>query len=209
MQSRNGAIAVASVEFLADAAPVYNLEVAGEHVYEITDLALLVHNANWDCGEFLGLRQKLADNDFNLEKLSKAEQARYTELLKMVEDDFQTHLGSAAKAQLVSQAPKELLKSRWHLHHILPKIGGEKFYNRILKLQEVLWDTHKIDPFMSIHVFVVASFRGVHKHSAIETVVKKLEDFFFDAKGNRIPRKDSDVVKFLGEIGKRAQEGKL
>ena len=53
MQSRNGAIAVAAVEYLVDAAPLYNVEDAGEHDYEITDLALLVHNADWGCRKFL------------------------------------------------------------------------------------------------------------------------------------------------------------
>lgn len=201
--------AVASVEYLPDAAPVYNLEIAGEHVYEITDLALLVHNADWDCGEFLRLRRKLANNNYNLEKLSKAEQTTYNALLKMVQKDYESQLGAAAVATLISQAPKSLLKSGWHLHHILPKIGGMKFYNRILAFQEILWDTHKIDPFMSIHIFVIAPKTGVHKHTAIETVIEKLENFFFDAKGKRIPLEDDDVTEFLKRIGQLAQSGKL
>ena len=47
-QKSAGATAVSSVEYLAAAALVYNLQIVGEHVYEITNHALLVHNANWD-----------------------------------------------------------------------------------------------------------------------------------------------------------------
>ena len=210
MQSRNRAIAVASVEFLADAAPVYNLEIAGEHVYEITHLALLVHNANWDCGEFLELQTKVRAKK---SALTAAEQTRYDELLDMVKNHFRKELGSAVD-DLAEAAPADLLKSGAHLHHILAKLGREIHRDRILAVQKRLFYDYGIDPFMSADIFIYAPSRGVHSNDAIEHVLGQLEDIFFekDKAGNVISelKPDPDEVKnLLRRLGGWAQSGGL
>jgi len=109
VKARQGNVEVTSVEFLPDAAPVYNLEVAGEHVYEITKLGVLVHNASWDCGEFLKLRTAVLEG----EKLSPKNLSRYNELLKMVESKYETELG-----------PQQLRKSkRLRRKECLPQVS--------------------------------------------------------------------------------------
>ncbi|QEG17356.1 polymorphic toxin-type HINT domain-containing protein [Gimesia maris] len=42
-------VRITSIEIRAGPEPVYNLEVAGEHVYSVTDSGLLVHNTG-PCG---------------------------------------------------------------------------------------------------------------------------------------------------------------
>ncbi len=54
-----GPISVSSIEFVSHRAPVYNIEVHREHVYEITDSKVLVHNGGLseeDCAELELLR---------------------------------------------------------------------------------------------------------------------------------------------------------
>lgn len=202
MLSRNGAIAVASVEYLADAAPVYNLEIAGEHVYEITDLALLVHNANWDCGKFLELQSKVVAKGRSA--LNAADGKLYDELLDMVKNQFREQLGAAAIKKLAEAAPKELLEAGGHLHHILPKLGRLKHRDRILALQKLLWDDGKgIDPFMSLSIFVYAPNRGVHTDDAIEFIVSQLDTFL------KTKRTKGQMIEKLKELGEKARKGKL
>ncbi len=197
MQSRNGAIAVAAVEYLADAAPVYNLEIAGEHVYEISDLALLVHNANWDCGKFLELQELVAEN--GIDSLCKASKTLYKELLDMVQNDFRTILGKEAVHKIKNAGPKDLVG---HLHHILPKLGRGLDRQRIIELQKKMWEL-KLDPFMSLHIFVFAPNTGVHTDDAIEAVVKSLETFF------ETPRTRKGLIAKLRILGELARDGKL
>ena len=45
LSAESGPIVIASVELLSSAVPVYNFETHGEHVYQVTHLGLLVHNA--------------------------------------------------------------------------------------------------------------------------------------------------------------------
>ena len=61
VQSRHGNLAVSSVEPLAEHRSVYNIEVAGQHVYEVTDAGVLVHNNGLDCEEVLKLRKLAAE----------------------------------------------------------------------------------------------------------------------------------------------------
>ena len=60
VQARDGILAITHVQALPDLQAVYNLEVHGEHVYEVTESGVLVHNNNscWD--ELLELRAKKA-----------------------------------------------------------------------------------------------------------------------------------------------------
>ncbi len=59
VQGREGDLAIREVNPLPGFQPVYNLEVHGEHVYEVTHAGVLVHN-NTLCEQLLELRAKLA-----------------------------------------------------------------------------------------------------------------------------------------------------
>ena len=70
---------VASVTPLTTAATVYNLEVHGEHVYQIGSAGLLVHNNGYNCDEHYALLLKKKDLPAG-EKLSPADQTRLNAL---------------------------------------------------------------------------------------------------------------------------------
>jgi hypothetical protein len=60
VETRNGPLAVRSVQDVPGLQPVYNLEVHGEHVYEVTDVGVLVHNnAEADCLRFAELTKRV------------------------------------------------------------------------------------------------------------------------------------------------------
>ncbi|MBX3422771.1 MAG: hypothetical protein KF752_14550 [Pirellulaceae bacterium] len=199
LQARHGAVEVATVEFLDDAAPVYNLEVAGEHVYEITELGILVHNADWDCGKFLKLQTKVRKH--GKDSLSSAQLGRYDELLNMVKNNFIGQLKASEIDTLVSAAPEALVEAGGHLHHILPKLGREVHRDQILKIQRKLWFDHGIDPFMSLDIFVFALTKGVHTNQAIEHVLKELDVLLKSTKNT------NKVLDRLKELGGQAQDG--
>ncbi len=52
LEAQAGIAVVLSISVEAFANPVYNIEVHGEHVYEVAEVALLVHNS-LDCGHAL------------------------------------------------------------------------------------------------------------------------------------------------------------
>lgn len=72
LQTRLGPIPIASIEHLIDPQPVYNLEVNGQHVYEITELGILVHN-NWILCERARLLAKKDLNEQDLARLKELE----------------------------------------------------------------------------------------------------------------------------------------
>ena len=45
LQTASGPLAIASIETRRVPVPVYNIEVRGQHVYQVTDVGILVHNA--------------------------------------------------------------------------------------------------------------------------------------------------------------------
>jgi hypothetical protein len=56
-------VVVSEVKSLSIQRPVYNIEVAGEHVYEVTLLGILVHNTgSFDCKRYYDLLVKDRDN---------------------------------------------------------------------------------------------------------------------------------------------------
>jgi hypothetical protein len=55
-----GVAIVLAVHHLRTAVPVYNIEVHGEHVYEVGELGLLVHNSNIACNKLLGEAGEIA-----------------------------------------------------------------------------------------------------------------------------------------------------
>ncbi|MEM7040483.1 MAG: hypothetical protein AAF570_26190, partial [Bacteroidota bacterium] len=60
--------------------PVFNIEVAQQHVYELTQLGILVHNSGIDCDLWFKLRRKVLKG----QKLGKNQKKQYAELLKKI-----------------------------------------------------------------------------------------------------------------------------
>lgn len=56
--ARHGAAVVTSLDSIQQLDTVYNIEVHGEHVYEVTELGVLVHNVNDECFEIQKLLAK-------------------------------------------------------------------------------------------------------------------------------------------------------
>ncbi len=76
VQGRSGLVGIASTEKLSDRQRLYNVEIDGEHVYEVTALGILVHNNDPLCEELLRLRNKSKTEG----KLSDIEAARLNDL---------------------------------------------------------------------------------------------------------------------------------
>ena len=137
MQSRDGLVIVISVEFLPDTAPVYNFEVAGEHVYEITKLGILVYNADgFDCQRHLELLRKRTTNTLTL----AAERNEYLGLVKQLKNkDWSSYLRG-----LIGGPPDDMIRA--HAHHILFKSGlGLNQQKLVVEGMEILLK-YDIDP---------------------------------------------------------------
>ena len=82
-------VRITSIEIRAGPEPVYNLEIAGEHVYSVTDAGLLVHNSG-PCDETVELFS-------------------YTEKLEIKTSNFTTSTGLV---YLTKYGPVEWLKEK-------------------------------------------------------------------------------------------------
>ncbi len=58
LRSRTGIVRAEQIEVLDEEASVYNIEVHGQHVYEVTALGILVHNPDADCVKWHELRER-------------------------------------------------------------------------------------------------------------------------------------------------------
>lgn len=58
LRSRSGIVRAEQLEVLDEEASVYNIEVHGQHVYEVTPLGILVHNPDADCVKWHELRER-------------------------------------------------------------------------------------------------------------------------------------------------------
>jgi hypothetical protein len=90
VQTRTGLLAVQAIEPLAIRPAVYNIEVAGEHVYEVTELGVLVHNNNPLCEELTRLRAaRDSGEQYNPDRLRELESllgARVTGVPRSVDE---------------------------------------------------------------------------------------------------------------------------
>lgn len=77
LQTNFGPMPIADTQRIIAPQSVYNLEIAGEHVYEVTDLGILVHNANPLCEE---LKKLLAKKEAG----ETIDEARLAKLQKML-----------------------------------------------------------------------------------------------------------------------------
>ncbi|MBM3966488.1 MAG: hypothetical protein FJ308_15705 [Planctomycetes bacterium] len=168
MQSRDGLVTVIAVEFLADAAPVYNFEVAGEHVYEITELGILVHNADgFDCQRYLELLRKRTTNTLTL----AAERKEYLDLVKQLKnEDWGSYLRG-----LIGGPPDDMIRA--HAHHILFKSGlGLNQQKLVVEGMEILLK-YDIDPVYGLNNLVWApNISGQHGIDALTRVVTRLRN---------------------------------
>ena len=168
MQSRDGLVTVVSVEFLPDAAPVYNFEVAGEHVYEITELGILVHNADgFDCQKYLELLRKRTTNTLTM----AAERKEYLDLVKQLKnEDWGSYLRG-----LIGGPPDDMIRA--HAHHILFKSGlGLNQQKLVVEGMEILLK-YDIDPVYGLNNLVWApNISGQHGIDALTRVVTRLRN---------------------------------
>ena len=63
LQALGGVATVVSLTHATFATPVYNIEVHGEHVYQVGELGLLVHNAFPDCSDWVSKNMKRIGGD--------------------------------------------------------------------------------------------------------------------------------------------------
>ena len=168
MQSRDGLVTFVAVEFLPDAAPVYNFEVAGEHVYEITELGILVHNADgFDCQRYLELLRKRTTNTLTL----AAERKEYLGLVKQLKnEDWGSYLRG-----LIGGPPDDMIRA--HAHHILFKSGlGLNQRKLIVEGMEILLK-YDIDPVYGLSNRVWApNISGQHGIDALTRVITRLRN---------------------------------
>jgi hypothetical protein len=103
------------MEAVAGRPPVYNIEIDGEHVYEVGDAGVLVHNGNeFNCKRYYELLLKRTEKT-----LTKAESEEYIKLLKQLKgNDY-----GAILTSLVKHGPPEAMANA-HAHHILFKSGN-------------------------------------------------------------------------------------
>ncbi len=194
VRTRSGFAIVARVESLPDVAPVYNLEVAGEHVYEVTELGILVHNAlAWDCGEFLELRDNFLKGTLDPKEFKKYEE--YADTLKR---NFRKYMDPEDAAFFEKIKPDDMNDP--HLHHILQKLAGSKeLADEILQVQKTLWTKHKIDPFVSADILVWAPNKaGQHGKLPMRFVIDELNKAFKAGKDR------DDIIDLLRSLGKIA-----
>jgi len=93
VQARTGLLAVTARERLHDEVPLCNIEVHGQHVYEVTDQGVLVHNSGTLCEELLSLRTAASNG-----ALTAEQSARLAELEAQAAENAPT--GTALARQL-------------------------------------------------------------------------------------------------------------
>lgn len=195
--TRDGLRVVVSVESLPDAVPVYNIEVAGQHVYQVTELGILVHNAlAWNCDEFLRLREGFLNG-----KLTKAQRILYEEYADTLKHNFRRYMDPKDVKYFENLKPGDMDDA--HLHHILQKFAGSKeLATEILEVQKTLWSKYGIDPFVSADILVWApNVAGQHDKVPMRVVIDELNAAFRrDAsKGRYSTRRIIELLRKLGE----------
>jgi hypothetical protein len=194
VQTRFGFVAV-SVESLPDRVPVYNIEVDGEHVYEVTDLGILVHNATgFNCARYVELYIKKYSPG---SKLTAAESRQFNKLAKELKDiDFGAYLRSKI-------GPPSAGMENAHAHHVLFKSGLSLEQKQLIAKGMEILEAHGIDPVLGLENLVWApNVKGQHSIQALQKVVDELEK----AHNNGLGTKD-DILKALKKL-KRVAAGR-
>ena len=71
LQGTSGPVTITSTHLVAQTQNVYNIEVQGEHVYEVTELGILVHNTNDLCKQITEIQEALQKDPTNKELIKK------------------------------------------------------------------------------------------------------------------------------------------
>ncbi len=171
VKTRDGFAVISNVERLCDSAPVYNIEVDSEHVYEVTELGILVHNAlAWDCDKFLELRDKFLKNADNMTKQELDDYRAYAKTLK---NDFRQYMDPEDVKKFDEIRPDDMIRD--HLHHILQKLIKGELADEVLEVQKKLWHEYEIDPFVSADILIWApNIAGQHGTKPMRKVLAEL-----------------------------------
>jgi hypothetical protein len=156
VQTRQGLAAVASVESLSDRAPLFNIEVDGEHVYEVTQLGVLVHNAGISCREYLGL--KLLESKG---ALSEEQLARLAVLEKEILPSVKAAAAKAVPAWSTEQGQKLLAPKNSDLGRLALEYRADRNVSAARNVFVVEYETNGV---RQTEVFV--SREGVHSEVA-------------------------------------------
>ncbi len=191
VQGRDGVVAVALVEQLAARPAVFNIEVAGEHVYEVTELGILVHNSladDFQCQRFLELLKG---------KATLNSQDR-TELASMLKQLKNFGWGAYFSGVLKVSAPDGMVDP--HAHRILFKLGREgKQRDLVIEGMEILLK-YDINPIFGRENLIWApNIAGQHTTEALQKVVDELRRA--DSRGTR-----KAVERALARMGKIAAD---
>jgi hypothetical protein len=187
LASRQGPRKIINVELLPNGATVYNIEVAGEHVYEVGECDVLVHNSNgFNCQRYYELMLKRHGGKLT----SAAERAEYVDLLRQLKNENY----GAYLTELVGGYPATM--ARPHAHHILFKLGlGAKQREMVLEGMEILL-RNGIDPIKGQANLVWApNIAGQHTTAALRRVLDGLKEA--DAGGTEAVRQ---MLERLGRI---------
>ncbi len=131
LQTRLGPMPIASIEHLIDPQPVYNLEVNGQHVYEVSELDILVHNTTDPWCRFFELLEKGA----NLTEDEAEELAKLKRLREVIHELQSPDLSGKAKKRLREE--KNRLKDELGVNSETPP---NKNFNGIPDPNETLQD---------------------------------------------------------------------
>lgn len=114
--TEGGPIEISSTRLLGTGESVYNLEVHGHHIYQVTELGVLVHNANW-------LDKYRTRSVTSTKKLRKEfNNSKRAEFLKNLAKDPKSVLRFTAD-QLKLMA-KGIVPKGFVVHHIVPLFRG-------------------------------------------------------------------------------------
>ncbi len=193
VRTREGCVAVAQVELISATPPVYNIEVDGEHVYEVTLLGILVHNVDgWDCQRYFDLFKK---RFVDLVKLGPAEREEFANLLKLMRkpDGFDSW-----KSYYAGISGKPWTEGM-HAHHILFKAGlGHEQKQLVAEGMEILLK-HGIDPvYGKANLVWAPNVKGQHTKEMLQFVVDTLKRA--DSKGEKA------VKEALQRLGRKAAD---
>lgn len=192
VQTRLGFAAVVSVERLSDRVAVYNIEVDGEHVYEVSGLGILVHNAaGFNCARYVELYiKKFSEGG----KLTAAESRQFNKLAKELKKiDFGAYLRSKIGRPSAGMANA-------HAHHVLFKSGLSLAQKKLIAEGMEILEAHGIDVIKGLDNLVWApNITGQHALPALQKVVDKLKAAHDGGKGTY-----ADIVKALDELKKLA-----
>ncbi|MDP1562755.1 MAG: Hint domain-containing protein [Pirellulaceae bacterium] len=189
LASRQGPRKIINVELLPNGATVYNIEVAGEHVYEVGECGVLVHNSNgFNCQRYLELMNKRNAGTLT----DAAERAEYVGLLKQLKDE---NFGAHLKRLLGHGPPDEMVRA--HAHHILFKSGLGLGQRQLVAEGMEILIRHGIDPVYGLKNLVWApNIAGQHAMPALKRVL--------DALRNADRRGTDAVWEALRKLGEQA-----